>query len=112
MNEMLSMLEVAELLGLDSRAKRPERLARQFIKEIEMRTGEVLTIKKGKRIFTTETLMRNAIPELFVEDKYKLETLRGFRQTLEAQATKISQLTKEVELLRSGLARIGSELHK
>ena len=103
MNEMLGMSEVAELLGLESKSKDPARVVRSFLKEMEIKTGQRIMLRRGGKLYTTETLLRNALPDLFVEDKYTLETMRGLRQLIDIQGKRIEELTAKVTLLSTKL---------
>lgn len=99
MKQLLSMIDVAKMWNV--KTANPARTVRRMLQAIETDRNITILQRKKRYFYTTETLLRNAMPEMFREDNNTLESLRAVKDTINELTLKVNRLTARILELES-----------
>lgn len=97
MNALISMSETASLLKI--KGFRPYEKTLRLLRSIEEnRQVTILSNIKG-RYYTTETALRNVLPEVFQEDRNTQETIKSLKEAIQTLIARVNILSAKVREL-------------
>jgi len=109
-DKLLSMSQTAKLLNITT--YRPERKTVQLLRKLEISRKIEVLIKVGSKNYTTEQLLKNALPQLFVEDINNLETINSLKETIKLLKQTISTLNSKLNQANDKIEELSVQVKK
>lgn len=94
MTALLSISQVARMWNI--KGSDPNRKVRDLLRAIELKRNLAVLIEKKGRFYTTETMLKNVMPEMFQEDNQTIETIKGLKDVISQMSQKLNTLTVRV----------------
>ena len=100
MNKIYTTNEIAKQLGI----KRNKCVI--LLKNIEQSRNIKILFKKGEskqsKFYTTEEILQSVMPELFQEDVFTLDTIKGLKEKVIDLEKKINSLSVKMKEMENG----------
>jgi len=103
MNQLLTISQVAKLLKING--SDPIRKCRNFLRSIEQKRDIKVIIEQNGRFYTTEPILQSVLPELFEENTFAKDSIKGLKEQVELLTKKFNSLSVKFQELEAILSK-------
>lgn len=99
MNKIFSIKETAKLLNIQG-PRAGDKCRRLLINLEESKQIQIIFKRNKNYHYTTESSLKNALPEFFKDDKVTFDTVKSLKETVIELVKKVNSLNAEINILK------------